>query len=38
MKGKRYEVREEKVQVARKKIIAYSMSKNKSLTVRQKKK
>lgn len=37
MKGKRYEVREENVQGVRKKIIAYSMRKNKSLTVRQKK-
>lgn len=37
MKSKRYEVREEKVQVVRKKIIPYSMRKNKSLTVRQKK-
>lgn len=37
MKGKRYEVREEKVQVVRKKIIAYSKRNIKSLTVRQKK-
>lgn len=35
MEGKRYEVKEEKVQVVNKKVVAYNMRKKKSLTVRQ---